>query len=32
MFALLIELGILGALMDALIHRIGRRLVHWQQY
>ncbi|MBT9431134.1 ABC transporter permease [Candidatus Sodalis endolongispinus] len=32
MFALLIELGILGALMDALIHRIGRRLVHWQQH
>nr|WP_200867837.1 ABC transporter permease subunit [Candidatus Sodalis pierantonius] len=32
MFALLIELGILGALMDVLIHRIGHRLVHWQQY
>lgn len=31
MFALLIELGILGALVDAIVHRIGRRLVHWEQ-
>ncbi|MHC5307956.1 ABC transporter permease [Bartonella sp. LJL80] len=31
MFALLIELGILGALLDTIAYRIGRRLVHWQQ-
>ena len=31
MFALLIILGILGATVDAVVHRIGRRLVHWEQ-
>lgn len=31
MFALLIELGVLGALVDTFVHRIGKRLVHWQQ-
>lgn len=31
MFALLIILGVLGALIDALAHWIGRRLVHWEQ-
>jgi NitT/TauT family transport system permease protein len=31
MFALLIELGILGALIDLAIGHLGRRLVHWQQ-
>jgi NitT/TauT family transport system permease protein len=31
MFALLIELGVLGAVVDTLVHRIGRRLVHWEQ-
>jgi ABC-type nitrate/sulfonate/bicarbonate transport system permease component len=31
MFAMLIVLGTLGALLDALVSSIGRRLVHWQQ-
>ena len=31
MFALLIVLGAIGALIDAVAHWIGRRLVHWQQ-
>jgi NitT/TauT family transport system permease protein len=31
MFALLIELGILGAAIDFCAYRLGRRLVHWQQ-
>jgi NitT/TauT family transport system permease protein len=31
MFALLIELGVLGALVDTIVHRIGKRLVHWEQ-
>lgn len=31
MFALLIELGVLGALIDTAVYRLGRRIVHWQQ-
>ncbi|MFT4014414.1 MAG: ABC transporter permease subunit [Paracoccus sp. (in: a-proteobacteria)] len=31
MFSLLIILGILGAVMDVIVQRIGQRLVHWQQ-
>lgn len=31
MFSLLIILGILGALTDVIVQRIGERLVHWQQ-
>ncbi len=31
MFALLIELGILGALIDVAFGKLGQRLVHWQQ-
>lgn len=31
MFALLIELGVLGAVIDTIVHRIGKRLVHWEQ-
>lgn len=30
-FALLIELGMLGALLDAVLNWLGRRLIHWQQ-
>jgi NitT/TauT family transport system permease protein len=31
MFALLIELGVIGALIDHAVGRLGQRLVHWQQ-
>lgn len=31
MFALLIILGILGATVDYIVHRIGQKLVHWEQ-
>ncbi|RIY02493.1 ABC transporter permease [Aureimonas flava] len=31
MFALLIELGLIGAVIDAAVYRLGRRIVHWQQ-
>lgn len=31
MFALLIELGILGAVIDFIFGKIGQRVVHWQQ-
>lgn len=31
MFALLIILGALGATVDLVVHRIGQRLIHWQQ-
>jgi NitT/TauT family transport system permease protein len=31
MFALLIELGVIGAIIDAVVGRIGQRVVHWQQ-
>jgi NitT/TauT family transport system permease protein len=31
MFSLLIILGILGASADLIVHRIGQKLVHWQQ-
>jgi NitT/TauT family transport system permease protein len=31
MFALLIILGAIGALIDSVAHWIGRRLVHWEQ-
>jgi ABC-type nitrate/sulfonate/bicarbonate transport system permease component len=31
MFSLLIILGLLGATADMIIHRIGQKLVHWQQ-
>ena len=31
MFSLLIILGILGAVADVIVQRIGQRLVHWQQ-
>ena len=31
MFSLLIILGILGASVDYIVHRIGKRLVHWEQ-
>lgn len=31
MFALLIILGLLGATVDLIVHRIGKRLVHWEQ-
>jgi NitT/TauT family transport system permease protein len=31
MFALLIELGVIGALVDSFVYRLGRRIVHWQQ-
>lgn len=31
MFSLLIILGILGAVADLIVHRIGRKLVHWEQ-
>lgn len=31
MFSLLIILGILGASVDYVVHRIGQKLVHWEQ-
>ncbi|MGJ4925621.1 ABC transporter permease [Bradyrhizobium sp. HKCCYLS2038] len=31
MFALLIELGVLGAVLDLIVGHIGRRIVHWEQ-
>ena len=31
MFALLIELGVLGALVDTFVYHLGRRMVHWEQ-
>ncbi|MEM8957904.1 MAG: ABC transporter permease [Pseudomonadota bacterium] len=31
MFSLLIILGILGATVDLIVHRIGQKLVHWEQ-
>ena len=31
MFSLLIILGILGAWVDYLVHRLGQKLVHWEQ-
>lgn len=31
MFSLLIILGILGATVDYVVHRIGQKLVHWEQ-
>jgi ABC-type nitrate/sulfonate/bicarbonate transport system permease component len=31
MFSLLIILGILGASIDYIVHRIGQKLVHWEQ-
>lgn len=31
MFALLVMLGVIGALVDYLVHRISRSLVHWEQ-
>lgn len=31
MFALLIVLGLVGAVVDQIVHRISRRLVHWEQ-
>lgn len=31
MFALLIVLGLAGAVVDQIVHRISRRLVHWEQ-
>ena len=31
MFALLIELGVLGALIDFAFAWLGKRIVHWQQ-
>lgn len=31
MFSLLIILGILGASFDYVVHRIGQKLVHWEQ-
>ncbi|MCL5425076.1 MAG: ABC transporter permease [Gammaproteobacteria bacterium] len=31
MFSLLIILGILGAVADVIVQRVGQRLVHWQQ-
>lgn len=31
MFVGLVELGVLGATLDALFVRLGRRLVHWEQ-
>ncbi|AJE46856.1 ABC transporter permease [Celeribacter indicus] len=31
MFALLVLLGALGAIVDLAVHRIGRRIVHWEQ-
>lgn len=31
MFALLIELGVLGAVIDLAFAKLGRRIVHWQQ-
>lgn len=31
MFALLIELGLIGASLDLIVNRIARRIVHWQQ-
>jgi NitT/TauT family transport system permease protein len=31
MFALLIELGLIGATLDLIVNRIARRIVHWQQ-
>ncbi len=31
MFALLIELGLLGAGLDWIVNQIGRRIVHWEQ-
>jgi NitT/TauT family transport system permease protein len=31
MFALLIELGVLGAVIDYVFGRLGQRIVHWQQ-
>jgi NitT/TauT family transport system permease protein len=31
MFALLIELGVLGAAIDHVFAKLGRRIVHWQQ-
>lgn len=31
MFSLLIILGLLGAIIDMIVHRIGQKLVHWEQ-
>ena len=31
MFALLIELGVLGAIIDYVFGKLGQRVVHWQQ-
>ena len=31
MFSLLILLGLLGATVDLIVHRIGKKLVHWEQ-
>lgn len=31
MFSLLIILGLLGATIDMIVHRIGQKLVHWEQ-
>lgn len=31
MFSLLIILGLLGASIDMIVHRIGQKLVHWEQ-
>ena len=31
MFALLIELGVIGALIDLVFGKLGQRIVHWQQ-
>jgi NitT/TauT family transport system permease protein len=31
MFVGLVELGVLGATLDALFVRIGHKLVHWEQ-
>jgi ABC-type nitrate/sulfonate/bicarbonate transport system permease component len=31
MFALLIVLGVIGALVDTIVHRISQALVHWEQ-
>jgi ABC-type nitrate/sulfonate/bicarbonate transport system permease component len=31
MFALLIELGVIGAVIDFIVGRLGQRIVHWQQ-
>ena len=31
MFALLIELGVIGAMIDLVFGKLGQRVVHWQQ-